>query len=541
MKKKLPGNLSEILRFKERISVKNRQLLMLKRLSLMLLETEDEDTFVQNTVPFIKKTLNIKGDLIIYIETEGKPTSVIGFDKDALQSLYASIKDVITPKESPVVVDLTPEEDGDPLGFYIKQGYSKCIISSVYEKSKTIGFLGIPRERDYILQEDEKIFIRHLGEIIGIFFDHINLKRNLRETKTQMQNQYQDLQAVYTVSRSLGGYLDTNTILNNALDTLLSQEVLNIEAKGGIFLLNEETNRLELICHRNIEKYILETEKTIDMGYCLCGRVAQAGGIITSLNCFTDKRHETQFKGMTLHGHINLPLKTDERVLGVLFLYLPGNVEPTENQMNLLTAIANQLSVALENARLYERVSHLSVHDPLTNLFNRKMLFDRLDEEVSRSKRSEKFLSIVMIDIDNFKRINDTYGHMAGDKILQELSKLLKSGIRKIDTVARFGGEEFTILLPSANMEDGIAVMERLRLSVEKHAFPIDEEGNTTSVTISIGISTLSPEDPVDKSILINAADEALYKAKEKGRNRICHLDVSECIPFDVNNRKPHN
>jgi len=226
------------------------------------------------------------------------------------------------------------------------------------------------------------------------------------------------------VSRSIGGHLDTNSILNNALDTLLSQEVLNIEAKGGIFLLNEETHQLELICHRNIGEYLTETEKTIELGYCLCGRVAQTGEVMTSLNCFTDKRHDTQYEAMTLHGHINLPLKTDKQILGVLFLYLPGNFEPTKNQINLLTAITSQLSVALENARLYERVRHLSVHDPLTGIFNRKMLFDRLDEEISRSERSGKSLSMAMIDIDNFKKINDAYGHMAGDNILKELSKL---------------------------------------------------------------------------------------------------------------------
>ena len=520
-----PGNLSEILRFKERISLKNRQLVALKHLSSVLLETEDKKSFAEQVVPFIKNTLSIRGDLIIYIEIDGRPTSVTGFDVvEVLQSLYSNIKKMLSPKDSPIVVDLSSEEDGDPLGFYIKQGFSKCIICSVYEKSRMIGFLCIPQTQNYVLQEDEKLFIKHLGEIIGIFFNHINLKRNLRETKTQMENQFQDLQAVYMVSKSLGGHLDTTAILNNALDTLLSQEVLNIEAKGGVFLLNEETRRLELKCYRNLEKHIIETEQTIDVGYCLCGRVAETGEIVTSLDCYTDNRHETQFKGMTLHGHINLPLKTEKRILGVLFLYLPGNLKPTENQINLLTAIANQLSVSLENARLYEKVRHMSVHDPLTNLFNRKMLFDRLEEEINRSERSKKPLSIGLIDIDHFKRINDTYGHVAGDRVLKELSTLLKSSVRKIDTVARFGGEEFAVLLPDTNMEHGVAIMDRLRLSVEKHEFLIDEEGNTASVTISVGISTLSPGWPMDKSALIKGADEALYRAKETGRNRVCHL-----------------
>jgi diguanylate cyclase (GGDEF)-like protein len=151
------------------------------------------------------------------------------------------------------------------------------------------------------------------------------------------------------------------------------------------------------------------------------------------------------------------------------------------------------------------------------------MLFDRLDEEVSRSERSGKPLSIAMIDIDHFKIINDNYGHMAGDRILSELSRLLKGNVRNIDTVARFGGEEFMILLPDSDLEKSITSMERLRVCVEKHAFPTDKDGQTISLTISIGISVFDPGNPVDKPDLVKASDEALYKAKETGRNRVCH------------------
>jgi hypothetical protein len=110
MTDKLPGNLSEILRFKERVSAKDRQLLVLKHIASMLLEMEDEKTFVQKTVPFIKSALGIKGNLFIYIETEGKPTSAIGFEADVLRSVYENIKDVLIPKSSPVVIDLNSEK-----------------------------------------------------------------------------------------------------------------------------------------------------------------------------------------------------------------------------------------------------------------------------------------------------------------------------------------------------------------------------------------------------------------------------------------------
>ena len=148
----------------------------------------------------------------------------------------------------------------------------------------------------------------------------------------------------------------------------------------------------------------MKSEQSIDLGYCLCGRAAKSGKIILSTDFFKDKRHDTQYPDMVAHGHIILPLIANERTLGVLVLYLPPNVEATTNQINLLTSISSQLAAALENARLYEKVRHLSIHDPLTNLFNRRLLFDRLDEEINRSQRTVEPLSLAMIDIDHFKK-----------------------------------------------------------------------------------------------------------------------------------------
>jgi diguanylate cyclase (GGDEF)-like protein len=433
----------------------------------------------------------------------------------------------LSPRSAPVVIDLSSNAEGDLFDSYFKRGYAKCEFSPVYHGKNLLGFIAIPRKASFSMQEDEKIFLTYLGEIIGVFFEYIHLKRDMQDTKTRMDRRFEDLNAVYTVSRSLANWLDVRSILENALDTILSQEVLNVQAKGGIFLFNEETGRLDLTCHRNIADALVQAEQSIDLGYCLCGRAAQSGQLILSTDCFEDKRHDTTYPGMGAHGHIILPLKANDRCLGVLFLYLPPGVEATKSQIDLLTAISNQLSIALENARLYEKVRHLSVHDPLTGLFNRRLFFDRLDEEISRSRRSASPLSLVMIDIDHFKKINDHHGHQAGDRVLIELSALMKKGMRKIDIVARFGGEEFTVLLPGADAGGACIAMERLRQDVEKHVFPVDDQGNAIPVTVSMGISTSTPDHPKEASELIRVADETLYLAKEAGRNRV----ASESLP----------
>ena len=521
MKEKSPGNLSEILKIEKRLSKKNQQLLALKQLSVMLSKTEDEESFAEKAIPLMQKALDSKETPIVYIEMEGKSTSVSDFDLESLKSIYSHLKSSLSKRSAPVLIDLSSKAEGDLLGSYFERGYAKCEFSSVYHGKKSLGFFAIPRKASFSLQEDEKKFLWYLGEIIGVFFEYIHLKRDMQDAKTQVEQRYQDLNAVYTVSRSLGNLLDVRSILENALDTILSQEVLNVQAKGGIFLFNEETGRLDLTCHRNIADALVETEESIDVGYCLCGRAVQSGQIILSTDCFGDERHDTNYPGMVAHGHIILPLIANDRSLGVLFLYLPPGVEATTSQIDLLTAISSQLSVALESARLYEKVHHLSVHDPLTNLFNRRLLFDRLDEEISRSRRSVKPLSLVMIDIDHFKKINDDHGHQAGDRILIELSTLMKKSMREIDIVARFGGEEFTILLPGANAGEAFIAMERLREEVEKHVFPVDDQGNAISVTVSMGISTSTPDNSKEASELIKAADETLYQAKEAGRNRV--------------------
>lgn len=517
----IQNGFNEVSQFKECISAKNRQLLLLKHLSLLLAEIDDEKTFGRQAVPLIEKALTVEGGLILYVEIEGETIFTAGDDADALKLLCADLGSRITPGDSPLLVDFVTGKKQELGGS--KQ--SALLIAPIIVKSNTIGFLGGFLSEEYRWFKDEKPFLLHLGEILGTFFCYLHLKRNLQSAKMQLENRCQNLQAVYNVSRSLGGHLDLQTVLNNTLDTMLAQEVLNVENKGGLFLLNEKTGQLDLTCYRNIDDYLLEHEKTIELGHCLCGRVAQSGEIIISTDCFCDRRHDTRYEGMIRHGHINLPLKTERQILGVLFLYLPGNVRPTEGQIDMLQTISGQLSVAIENAKLFEQV----IRDELTGLYSRKFLMDRLKEEIKRLQRTGRTLSLAMIDIDRFKKVNDEYGHQAGDKVLQQLALILMEEIREVDMVARFGGEEFIFLLPETNVADAMRAMERLRLRVENHAFVIDRNEPTLSITISVGISGLCSDCPVDAPSLINAGDMALYRAKQTGRNRVASAGACQC------------
>ncbi len=183
-------------------------------------------------------------------------------------------------------------------------------------------------------------------------------------------------------------------------------------------------------------------------------------------------------------------------------------------------------SLSLRTAVDLLRISMLeteNITDPLTQVYNRRYLDCRLEEEVARSKRYALDLSILMLDIDHFKRVNDTYGHQAGDVTLSTLGSLIKNSLRGPDVVARYGGEEFLIICVNAGIDGAKLVAERLRHLVESHQVEIpDDSGGRKTIQISVSIGVAGLGDNLDgKDKLIQAADKALYRAKQEGRNRV--------------------
>ncbi len=168
-------------------------------------------------------------------------------------------------------------------------------------------------------------------------------------------------------------------------------------------------------------------------------------------------------------------------------------------------------------AEYYDQLYQFSIKDGLTGLLNKKTLMENLEKEVKRAIRYDRQLSLLMIDIDHFKNVNDTYGHIVGDKVIVAISETLKKYFRKADTVGRFGGEEFTVILPETTLQSAILSAERLRLAVSQIKFNTKEK-----ITISIGIAELDST-MKNEMDLLKKADQLLYKAKQNGRNRAEH------------------
>jgi diguanylate cyclase (GGDEF)-like protein len=169
---------------------------------------------------------------------------------------------------------------------------------------------------------------------------------------------------------------------------------------------------------------------------------------------------------------------------------------------------------------LYEEAKALSITDELTSLYNRRHLMHELGREIERARRSGRPLSMLMIDIDHFKRYNDTHGHQAGDSLLKAHAQTIAGMVRETDTVARYGGEEFVVLMPGTAKEAAYLIAERLRAGTAKHLSAKVSAGDTAGTTVSIGVGEYAPERG-DEDRLLNSADSALYRAKKLGRNRV--------------------
>jgi len=206
----------------------------------------------------------------------------------------------------------------------------------------------------------------------------------------------------------------------------------------------------------------------------------------------------------------------EKKSLGLLVL----DTEIPKEKKGTLEILYHQMATALENSLLHQKTEELSLTDPLTKLYNRRFFYQRLSEEFNRAKRFSFPFSLMLSDIDNFKNYVDNNGHLMGDDALQKIGELTQDALRKIDTVARYGGDEFIYLLSQADAGNAKNVAQRVKNAVTNYSFPVRNNG-FTNLTLSIGIASF-PDDAQDSDNLMEKADQALFQAKSKGKNRIC-------------------
>jgi len=360
--------------------------------------------------------------------------------------------------------------------------------------------------RDYVVKNPD--FISMLPHVLKRVVHDLKIEKELADAQRAVAESQKELSILYEVSSAISQTIDLDKLFTIIFDTIIGIDILTVQKKGGIFFI--EGDRLKLVSHIGFPEELIDYHKKLRVGDCLCGLAAQKREVIISSDCTTDKRHTIAYTGMREHGHIIIPLNARGTVKGILCLYLPPNITVDDGTVKLLYALGNQIGVAIDNARLYEETKKYSLHDPLTGLANRRMMQIVIDRSMNRAKRYKEPFSVIMLDIDHFKKYNDTHGHFEGDRLLVQLAGLIVHETREIDLVVRYGGEEFIVLLPETDLDEACEVAERMRSTIEKKC----------ATTISLGVASYTIN-MLTKDELIKDVDEALYKAKKKGRNRV--------------------
>lgn len=331
-----------------------------------------------------------------------------------------------------------------------------------------------------------------------------------RDTLEKMVFDYQNL---IEIALSLSSNLEFDSLVESILYVCIGQMIVD---KVSIFLnTNLDDNELNIYMSRG---YIHEPEMKIGTKTILFTYLQSNCGIIDSEKTKELMIVDSSTKDIynKLLPEIVIPLKSKNSINGLIFLSKKMvGAAYTEQDMQFLEKMAKFASIAVENSRLYR----MATLDRMTGLYVHHYFQERLLEEIKRSERTGKPLTLFMGDIDHFKNVNDTYGHLQGDIIIRGTASIIHQNIRGFDIPSRYGGEEFAIILTETDIDTAYIIAERLRKKIEDTYYPMD--GNDVHVTISIGLAQYNPDIDKNGRDLIKRADLSLYEAKDQGRNKV--------------------
>jgi two-component system cell cycle response regulator len=313
-----------------------------------------------------------------------------------------------------------------------------------------------------------------------------------------------------------GATLRATLDLGGMLEAVLETAMMALRAEAGaVFLLHPSGRQLSL---RAVRGYAPPNATALPVGRGIAGQAARGERVLVP--GYPQVAPSGPMEPATSTA-VAVPLERGQRVIGVIALYGRPVPEPFRDEdAESLASFAAQASVAIENVLLHQETERLSITDGLTGVWNRRYLELTLRKEIDRAQRFDRPLSVLMVDIDHFKRVNDLCGHQRGDEVLVELSRRVLESIRtQIDTLARYGGEEFVVVLPETPEEGARVVAEKIRSTVRDHSFASDA-GPDVSTSVSVGVASY-PADGSSAQQLLHAADLAMYRAKQGGRDRV--------------------
>jgi len=333
------------------------------------------------------------------------------------------------------------------------------------------------------------------------------------------EQRVQELQHIQEIGAALASSLQRDEIiraLHTALSARTGAEVVGFCLTGPAF------DAKEWLIHtdRPVDDTIpLELKSFVDEKLSQMGIVDSLDDEVVTRVLVDECDPETVTLTGPLRSSIVVPMVSRDQLQGLVTIASRSEDAFSEHGERLLSIFAGQAVIALENEAMFRRMANLAIRDGLTGLINHRHFYELLQVEIERSERYSHQFSLLMIDADSLKNTNDTYGHLAGDQVLRELAGLLLQETRESDMVARYGGDEFTVILPESPIDRAEALAQRLRWLVEEHKFMCGDE--RIEFTISVGVTSFVPGQRTTVEGLVGCADRSLYEAKAKGGNRV--------------------
>jgi diguanylate cyclase (GGDEF)-like protein len=461
----------------------------------------------------------------IYIEAldevlDGKIYGVFSFD-----SFDNSINPL--PESNQTMESMKLAGAVSEIGTKLEKEFNKVIVNKRYtliphESSKQcIGFTLIKGNN---LSEQEQNILKHLGRLWVYCKNQIELEQDNSRLASELGRNLHN----FSVVRSIAQTVSTAQDLKHLLSLILKVAITTVNASRGFIMLENENNgELELkvvsgladeAAEKKINAGLLKTAG-IPPGEGILGRIMETQQAVIISDPLSEEEDIMGLVGQT-PSLMCVPLIMNDQAFGVIFITSKESAEPFEQEdLDVLSILASHASAVLDQARLYT----LATTDELTGLYTRMYYSQRIGDEFKRTLRYQRHLSLLVLDIDHFKKTNDRYGHLAGDHVLKHVARIMKGAIRsEVDTAVRFGGEEFVLILPETHLRGARIIGEKIRAAVENEK--IEFEGQVIKTTISIGASSY-PENGVSIEELVKFSDRALYSSKQNGRNRVT------CIP----------
>lgn len=373
--------------------------------------------------------------------------------------------------------------------------------------SKVIGLLVCDSKQENSFDWEHKEKLKVFGNLIVSI---VSLFKNLYWAQWRAIR----FRALHDIARRLSESLEIDNVLDILTD--IAPKGFNFDLLAIVLCAENHKCRIYKLYPQETLSHLVGTEVSLAS---LTGLVIkQNNSVIKSKKISTPYFTENERGLDDFQSFFGAPLHRDDRVSGVLVLLSRRKDNFPDDKKDPVLFLADLIAVALQKARLYAETRALSIRDGLTNAYNHRFFQEKLTEELKRAQRSGSTFSLLMLDIDEFKKFNDQFGHQMGDKVLKHLSDTVRKTIREIDVFARYGGEEFIIILPETDSDGAINAAQKIRELIEMR--PLIAGNKRYDVTVSIGAASF-PRDGTDKDTLIKQADGALYRAKKEGRNRV--------------------